>query len=446
MGMTRSEHILARSSGKARVAPGDMVVGKADVIMGNDITTSLTVRILDANGITQFADPDKVFIVMSHFVPAKDIASAAMAKTCRDFARKYNIKHYFEAGQGGIEHALLPDEGYVVPGDLVLGADSHSCTYGGVNTFATGIGSTDLAAAWTTGELWLRVPETIKIVFNGVPKSPWVSAKDVVLFLISQLGDDGALYQAQEFHGEGTQHLSVEGRLTIANMAIEGGAKNSIFPCDDKTLAYEAGRAKRDFQGVEADADATYAAVHEFDISNLEPQVAFPHLPSNCKPVSQAMQEKVAIDQVFIDGSCTNAKLEDLRMRPLRGQNPRRPPARQMDARRRHPGQPQHLHAGPGRRADQHLRQSRLCCRRGHLWSLPARLLPATWASSGRASGCCPRPTATSRAAPATCAARPTWRHRRWPPPRRLPASLRTPARWTPATADTAAALTQFTE
>ena len=236
-----------------------------------------------------------------------------MAKTCRDFARQYNIKHYFEAGQGGIEHALLPDEGYVVPGDLVLGADSHSCTYGGVNTFATGIGSTDLAAAWTTGELWLRVPETIKIVFNGVPKSPWVSGKDVVLFLISQLGDDGALYQAQEFHGEGTQHLSVEGRLTIANMAIEGGAKNSIFPCDDKTLAYEAGRAKRDFQGVEADADATYAAVHEFDISNLEPQVAFPHLPSNCKSVSQAMQEKVAIDQVFI-GSCTNAKLEDLRI------------------------------------------------------------------------------------------------------------------------------------
>ncbi|MDE0207931.1 MAG: 3-isopropylmalate dehydratase large subunit, partial [Candidatus Tectomicrobia bacterium] len=313
MGMTRSEHILARASGKARVAPGDMVVGKADVIMGNDITTSLTVRILDANGITEFADPDKVFIVMSHFVPAKDIASAAMAKTCRDFARQYDIKHYFEAGQGGIEHALLPDEGYVVPGDLVLGADSHSCTYGGVNTFATGIGSTDLAAAWTTGELWLRVPETIKIVFNGVPKNPWVSGKDVVLFLISRLGDDGALYQAQEFHGEGTSHLSVEGRLTIANMAIEGGAKNSIFPCDDKTLAYEAGRARRDFQGVEADADAGYAAVHEFDISNLEPQVAFPHLPSNCKPVGEAMQEKVSIDQVFI-GSCTNAKLEDLRI------------------------------------------------------------------------------------------------------------------------------------
>lgn len=313
MGMTRSEHILARASGKGRVAPGDMVVGKADVIMGNDITTSLTVRILDANGITEFADPDKVFIVMSHFVPAKDIASAAMAKTCRDFARKYDIKHYFEAGQGGIEHALLPDEGYVVPGDLVLGADSHSCTYGGVNTFATGIGSTDLAASWTTGELWLRVPETIKIVFNGVPKNPWVSGKDVVLFLISQLGDDGALYQAQEFHGEGTSHLSVEGRLTIANMAIEGGAKNSIFPCDEKTLAYEAGRARRDFQGVEADADANYVAVHEFDISDLQPQVAFPHLPSNCKSVGQAMQEKVSIDQVFI-GSCTNAKLEDLRI------------------------------------------------------------------------------------------------------------------------------------
>lgn len=313
MGMTRSEKILARASGKARVAPGDMVVGKADVMMGNDITASLGIRVLEEHGITKFADPDKVFIVMSHFVPAKDIASAAMARVCRDFARKYDITHYFEAGQGGIEHALLPDEGYVVPGDLVLGADSHSCTYGGINTFATGIGSTDLAACWTTGELWLRVPETIKLVFHGVPKSPWVSGKDLVLFLISQLGDDGALYQAQEFHGEAITHLSVEGRLTIANMAIEGGAKNSIFPCDEKTIAYEENRARRPYEGVEADPDAQYAAVHEFDLTNLEPQVAYPHLPSNCKPVSQAMEEKVQIDQVFI-GSCTNAKIEDLRI------------------------------------------------------------------------------------------------------------------------------------
>jgi len=313
MAMTMSEKILAKKSAKASVAPGDLVTARPDVIMSNDITTAMSAVILKEHGIERLADPDKLYVVMSHFVPAKDIASARMAKTCREFVQKFGVMHYFEAGQGGIEHALLPDEGYVVPGDLVLGADSHSCTYGGVNTFATGIGSTDLAAAWITGELWLRVPHTIKVVFNGIPKNPWVSGKDLVLYLINQIGDDGALYQALEDHGEAVAALSVEGRLTIANMAIEAGAKNAIFPSDARLAEYEEKRAKRPLDPVEADRSASYVRTYEWDVTDLEPLLSFPHLPSNTRPVSEAMQEKIKIDQVFI-GSCTNAKIEDLRI------------------------------------------------------------------------------------------------------------------------------------
>jgi 3-isopropylmalate/(R)-2-methylmalate dehydratase large subunit len=311
--MTMSEKLLARKSGKAAVGPGDLVTAKADVIMSNDITTAMSALILKDYGIERLADPEALYVVMSHFVPAKDIASARMAKTCREFVQQFGVTHYFEAGQGGIEHALLPDEGYVVPGDLVLGADSHSCTYGGVNTFAVGIGSTDLAAAWITAELWLRVPETIKVVFRGVPKNPWVSGKDLVLFLINNIGDDGALNQALEYQGEAIDALSVEGRLTVANMAIEAGAKNAIFPCDAKLLAYEEERAKRPLDPVDADRGASYVKTYEWDVTELEPLISFPHLPSNTRPVSQAMQEKIKIDQVFI-GSCTNAKIEDLRI------------------------------------------------------------------------------------------------------------------------------------
>ncbi|MBI3325957.1 MAG: 3-isopropylmalate dehydratase large subunit [Nitrospinae bacterium] len=313
MPMTMSETLLARKSGKAAVAPGDLVTARPDVIMSNDITTAMSAIIVKEYAIERLADPDKLYVVMSHFVPAKDIASARMAKTCREFVQTFGVTHYFEAGQGGIEHALLPDEGYVVPGDLVLGADSHSCTYGGVNTFAVGIGSTDLAAAWVTGELWLRVPESIQVVFRGIPKNPWVSAKDLVLFLINQMGDDGALYQALEYQGEAIAALSVEGRLTMANMAIEAGAKNAIFPCDAKTLAYEEKRAKRSVDPVEPDRAARYGRTYEWDVTELEPLVSFPHLPSNTRPVSQAMRERIKIDQVFI-GSCTNAKIEDLRI------------------------------------------------------------------------------------------------------------------------------------
>lgn len=313
MPMTMSEKLLARKSGKSSVGPGDLVTARPDVIMSNDITTAMSAGIVREYGIERLADPDKLYVVMSHFVPAKDIASARMAKTCREFVAKFGVTNYFEAGQGGIEHALLPDEGYVVPGDLVLGADSHSCTYGGVNTFAVGIGSTDLAAAWVTGELWLRVPESIKVVFQGIPKNPWVSAKDLVLFLINQLGDDGALYQAIEYHGEAIDALSVEGRLTMANMAIEAGAKNAIFPCDAKLMEYEAKRAKRPLEPVEPDPGAGYGRTYEWDVTDLELLVSFPHLPSNTRPISQAIREKIKIDQVFI-GSCTNAKIEDLRI------------------------------------------------------------------------------------------------------------------------------------
>jgi 3-isopropylmalate/(R)-2-methylmalate dehydratase large subunit len=311
--MNLTEQFLARGSGKAKVSPGDIVTVTPDIMMGNDVTSSLAIKILQDAGLEKFADKNKMFIVMSHYVPNKDIKTSEMTLLIRNFVKKHGLPFFFEAGKGGIEHALLPDEGYVVAGDIVIGADSHSCTYGGIHTFATGIGSTDLAAAWVRGKIWLRVPETIKAVFNGVPKHPWTSAKDFVLHLIKEIGDDGATYQAIEYHGEAIENLTAEGKLTIANMAIEAGAKNAVFPWDKSIEQYESTRAQRHVRPIETDPKAVFARKYEWNVENLEPQVSYPHLPSKAKPVSQAMKDNIKIDQVFI-GSCTNAKMEDLRI------------------------------------------------------------------------------------------------------------------------------------
>ncbi|RJP58432.1 MAG: 3-isopropylmalate dehydratase large subunit [Candidatus Auribacter fodinae] len=313
MVMNLTEQFLARSAGKSRVSPGDIVTIKPDVMMGNDVTTAVTVRILNESGLDTFADKNKMFIVMSHFVPNKDIKTSEMTQSIRKFVEKHKLPYFFEAGKGGIEHALLPDEGYVVAGDVVVGADSHSCTYGGIHAFAAGIGSTDLAGAWVTGKIWMRVPETIKAAFHGIPKHPWTSAKDFVLHLIKEIGDDGATYQAIEYHGDAIENLTAEGKLTIANMAIEAGAKNAIFPFDKAIEAYEKGRARRPLNPVKVDPKAAFSRSFEWNVEDLEPQVSYPHLPSKAHPISKVMAEKIKVDQVFI-GSCTNAKIEDLRI------------------------------------------------------------------------------------------------------------------------------------
>ncbi len=309
MGSTMVEKILARHSGKARVEPGDLIDVSVDLVMANDITAPLAINEFRKIGIERVFDPERVVFVSSHFTPAKDIQSAQQATVMRRFAREQGTRFY-EIGRGGIEHVVLPEQGLVVPGQVVAGADSHTCTYGAIGAFATGMGSTDIAAALATGDVWMRVPSTIKFVYSG-KRQPWVSAKDIILQTIGRIGVDGARYSAMEFTGESIGDLSIEGRLTMANMAIEAGAKAGIFPVDEKTLAFVESRAKWPFEVFESDPDAHYAAIHEIDISQMEPMVACPYEPSNIKPVSQV--DKKPIDQVFI-GSCTNNRIEDLRV------------------------------------------------------------------------------------------------------------------------------------
>lgn len=309
MGSTMVEKILARRSGRARVEPGELVDVSVDLVMANDITAPLAINEFRKIGIERVFDPERVVFVSSHFTPAKDIQSAQQATIMRRFAREQGTR-YYEIGRGGIEHVVLPEQGLVVPGQVVAGADSHTCTYGAIGAFATGMGSTDIAAALATGDVWMRVPPTIKFVYSG-KRQPWVSAKDIILQTIGRIGVDGARYSAMEFTGEAIRDLSIEGRLTMANMAIEAGAKAGIFPVDEKTLAFVESRAKWPFEVFESDTDARYAAIHEIDISEMEPMVACPFEPSNIKPVSQV--DKNPIDQVFI-GSCTNNRIEDLRV------------------------------------------------------------------------------------------------------------------------------------
>jgi 3-isopropylmalate/(R)-2-methylmalate dehydratase large subunit len=309
MGMTLTEKILARHAGKEKVEPGELILARVDLALGNDITSPIAIQAIRDLGIRKVFDRERIALVPDHFTPNKDIRSAEQARMMRDFAREYGITNYFEIGRMGIEHVLLPDEGLVVPGDLVIGADSHTCTYGALCAFSTGVGSTDLAAAMIAGEVWLKVPESIRIVLSGKP-GKWVEGKDVILHIIGKIGVDGALYQSMEYAGDGLAALPMAWRFTISNMAIEAGAKNGIFPFDRVTKAYADGRASRDYSVVEVDGNARYAAEIGVDLGSLEPQVAFPHLPENTRPLSRA--GNVPIDQVVV-GSCTNGRIEDLR-------------------------------------------------------------------------------------------------------------------------------------
>ncbi|WP_037352315.1 3-isopropylmalate dehydratase large subunit [Selenomonas sp. FC4001] len=310
MGMTMSEKILAKHAGLERVEAGQLVTCKLDMVLANDITAPPSIKIFESIGRPVF-DNEKIALVPDHFQPAKDIKSAELAKIVRDFAVKHKIVHYFEQGRVGIEHVILPEQGIVAPGMLTIGADSHTCTYGAVNGFATGVGSTDLGAAMATGEAWFKVPQAIKVELTG-SKPAGISGKDVILTLIGQIGVDGALYKSLEFAGEGVKSLTMTDRLTISNMAIEAGGKAGIFPYDEITAEYVKERVKKPFEPVAADDDAVYCQVVKIDLSTLKPVVAFPHLPGNTKRVED-IKEPIAIQQVII-GSCTNGRLEDLQI------------------------------------------------------------------------------------------------------------------------------------
>jgi len=310
MGMTITEKILAAHAGLDIVRPGQLIRAKVDIALANDITLPLAVGPFKEAGGSHVFDRERVVVVLDHFSPAKDIESATRLKESREFVREMGLAHFFDVGMMGVEHCLLPEQGLVVPGDLVIGADSHTCTYGALAAFSTGVGSTDFAAAMLTGECWFKVPETVRFELTG-KLGPWVVGKDVILHIIGEIGVDGALYRAIEFFGEGLAHLAMADRFTISNMAIESGAKNGIFPFDEATRTFAAGRGKRPYTVYESDVDAVFAETRRVDLSSLEPLVALPFLPSNVKPVSEV--KGMRVDQVVI-GSCTNGWIEDLRV------------------------------------------------------------------------------------------------------------------------------------
>ena len=307
--MTISEKILAAHSGKDKVSPGEFLNVRVDLVMANDITAPIAIREFERLGTKGVFDSQRVVMVVDHTVPAKDILAAEQAKLVREFSRQHGLL-YLDGGKFGIEHVVLPEQGLVLPGDVVVGADSHTCTYGALGAFATGMGSTDIACAMATGEIWMKVPPTIKLIYHGKLRK-WVTAKDLILYTIGDTGVDGALYSAMEFSGEAIDALSMDGRFTMANMAIEAGAKAGIFGVDNKTLAYVKSRAQRPYKVYEPGEDAHYEKIIEYDASQIEPQVAFPFLPSNTKPISEVGE--VRIDQAVI-GSCTNGRIEDLRL------------------------------------------------------------------------------------------------------------------------------------
>ncbi|RJQ46429.1 MAG: 3-isopropylmalate dehydratase large subunit [Gaiellales bacterium] len=308
--MNITEKILARACGREEVTPGEFVNARLDLALANDITAPLSIKEFEAAGIEKVWDPERVVLVCDHFVPNKDIKSAEQAKIVREFARRHGLPHFYDVGRMGIEHVILPEQGLVGPGDVVIGADSHTCTYGALGAFATGVGSTDLAAGMATGEVWLRVPETIRFNYHGEP-GRYVTGKDYILYTIGMIGVDGALYSAMEFGGEAISSLSMDGRFTMCNMAIEAGAKNGIVEPDAVTREYVEGRFGREAAYVQSDADADYAVVHDIDVAGIKPQVARPHLPSNSVAAEELAD--TVVDQVVI-GSCTNGRIEDLRM------------------------------------------------------------------------------------------------------------------------------------
>ena len=309
MGMTMTQKILAEHAGLNEVKAGQLIEAKLDMVLGNDITSPVAINEFERCGAHKVFDKTKISLVMDHFTPNKDIKSAENCKKVREFANKYDILHFYDVGEMGIEHALLPEKGIVGPGDLVIGADSHTCTYGALGAFSTGIGSTDMTAGMATGKAWFKVPSAIKVVLTGKPQK-YVGGKDVILHLIGMIGVDGALYRSLEFCGDGVKNLSMDDRLCISNMAIECGAKNGIFPVDEVTLNYINGRLKKPYKIYEADKDAEYERTIDIDMSSVRPTVAFPHLPENTKTIDEV--GKVKIDQVVI-GSCTNGRIEDMR-------------------------------------------------------------------------------------------------------------------------------------
>ena len=309
MAMTMTQKILAAHAGKTSVAPGELIEARLDLALGNDITAPVAIDEFEKAGFDRIFNRDKIALVLDHFTPNKDIKSAQMSKRVREFAKAYGITNFFDVGCMGIEHALLPECGLIAPGELIIGADSHTCTYGALGAFGTGVGSTDLAGGMYSGTCWFKVPTAIRFRLSGKP-SKWVSGKDIILHIIGMIGVDGALYQSMEFCGDGVKNLSMDDRLCMANMAIEAGAKNGIFPVDEVTLAYLNGRVSRPFEQYQADEDAVYEKTYEIDLAKVQPTVAFPHLPENTRTIDKA--KGVKIDQVVI-GSCTNGRIEDMR-------------------------------------------------------------------------------------------------------------------------------------
>ncbi len=313
MGMTMTQKILAHAAGLDKVVAGQLIEANLDLVLGNDITSPVAIKEMSKMKVDGVFDKDKIALVPDHFVPNKDIKSAEHCKCVREFARRNEITNYFEVGEMGIEHALLPEKGLTVPGDVIIGADSHTCTYGALGAFSTGVGSTDMAAGMATGKAWFKVPSAIKFVLTGKP-SKWVSGKDVILHIIGMIGVDGALYKSMEFVGDGIANLSMDDRFTIANMAIEAGGKNGIFPVDALTENYLKEHATRNYVVYEADEDAVYDETYTIDLSTLKPTVSFPHLPENTHTIDEIHQmDPICIDQVVI-GSCTNGRMDDLRV------------------------------------------------------------------------------------------------------------------------------------
>ena len=310
MGMTMTQKILAAHAGKASVAAGELIEAKLDLVLGNDVTTPVAITEFENAGFTKVFDKDKIAIVLDHFTPCKDINAAKLSLQARTFAKKHNITNFFDVGTMGIEHALLPEKGLIAAGECCIGADSHTCTYGALGAFSTGIGSTDMCAGMASGRAWFKVPAAIEFHLTG-SLQPWVSGKDVILHIIGMIGVDGALYKSMEFTGPGVASLSMDDRFTIANMAIEAGAKNGIFPVDEKTEAYMTGRVNRPWTAYEPDPDAEYEKTIEIDLSAIEPTVSLPHLPSNTKTVKEVAGMDI---QQCVIGSCTNGRISDLRV------------------------------------------------------------------------------------------------------------------------------------
>ncbi len=312
MGMTMTQKILAAHAGEESVRAGQLIEANLDIVMGNDITTAVAIKEFEKTGAKSVFDKEKVVIVLDHFTPNKDIKAAEQCKCSRIFANNMEVKNFYDVGQMGIEHALLPEKGIVSCGQVIIGADSHTCTYGALGAFSTGVRSTDMAIGMATGKAWFKVPAAIKFVLTGKP-AKWISGKDIILHIIGKIGVDGALYKSMEFVGDGIQYLSMDDRFTMANMAIEAGAKNGIFPADEKAIAYAKEHGAKDPVVYTADDDAEYEEVITIDLSTLRPTISYPHLPENTKTVDEAVKDKVKIDQVVI-GSCTNGRINDMKI------------------------------------------------------------------------------------------------------------------------------------